>query len=126
MNSRTKAVDTKKHRSYKAPVFATLVLLMAGSAFAATTTGNGAVLPSGSRQVGEDRYRSPSNYADTLAFYGKQYKSNPRKTIVNQPGIRAVHIVNDGKGDWDGLNVYEFEGETRIYVVRRDVPKARK
>jgi hypothetical protein len=60
-----------------------------------------------------------------LTFYGKQYKTNPRKTIVNQPGIRAVHIVNDGKGDWDGLNVYEYEGETRIYVVPRDKPKAR-
>lgn len=85
----------------------------------------GAVLPNGSQQVGEDRYKSPSSYAGTLTWAGKQYKSNPRKPIVNQPGIRGVHIVNtSGKGEWEGLNIYELDGETRIYVVSKDPPKA--
>ena len=80
----------------------------------------GAVLPPGSQQVGEDRYKSPSNYKDTLTWLEKQYRSYPRKTIVNQPGIRGIHIVNEsGRGDWEGLNVYELEGETRIFVVSR-------
>jgi hypothetical protein len=83
----------------------------------------GAVLPSGSQQVGEDRYKSPSNYKDTLTWLDKQYRSNPRKTIVNQPGIRGIHIVNDsGKGEWEGLNVYELDGETRFFVVSRTAP----
>ena len=83
------------------------------------------LLPPGSTQVGENRFRSPLNYADTLNFYSKHFKNNPRKTIVNQPGIRAIHIVNDGKGDWEGLNVYEKEEETRIFVVPRDSPVRR-
>ena len=87
----------------------------------------GAVLPGGCQQVGEDRYKSPSNYVDTMTWFTGprgQYRSNPRKTIVNQPGIRGVHIVNDsGKGEWEGLNIYELDGETRIYVVSKDPPK---
>jgi len=82
----------------------------------------GAVLPNGSKQVGEDRYKSPSSWKDTLTWLDKRYKANPRKTIVNQPGIRGIHIVNEGKGEWDGINVYELEGETRFYIVSRDPP----
>jgi hypothetical protein len=119
VNSPKNALDTQKSRRYKGAVFATLALLMATPA-SAQMTEKGAILPSGSRQVGENRYRSPSNYAGTLTFYGRQYKTNPRKTIVNQPGIRAVHLVNDGKGDWEGLNIYELGGETRIFIVLRD------
>jgi hypothetical protein len=87
---------------------------------ASTVLYKGAILPSGSHEVGEDRFRSPSGYSETLAFYAKQYKTNPRKQIINQPGIRAVHIVNESRsGEWEGLNVYELDGETRIYVVAR-------
>ncbi len=106
-------------RRYIAALFST-ALLFGGAALAAPVTVKGAVLPGGSREVGENRFRSPMNYADTLTFYGKAYKSNPRKPIVNQPGLRGVHIVNDAKGEWDGLNVYEHNGETRIFVVPRD------
>jgi hypothetical protein len=120
VRSKKNLVDRLLRRGYKGARFATLMLLMAVPARAAPLTVKGAILPSGSRQVGENRYRSPSNYADTLTFYGRQYKTNPRKTIVNQPGIRAVHIVNDGKGDWEGLNIYELGGETRIFVVLRE------
>ena len=38
---------------------------------------------------------------------------------VNQPSIKAVHIANPEpkKGGWEGLNVYELKGETRVFVV---------
>ena len=123
---RTHLLDSPATHRYKAALFAAgAVLLWASIALAAKDlTVRGAILPAGSQQVGEDRFRSPSNYADTVQFYSKIYKTNPRKTIINQPGIRAVHIVNDSKGEWEGLNVYELEGETRIFVVFRDTPKA--
>lgn len=122
MNTFSKALDTLLGHRYKVRLFLTAALLsLAVPAVAREATYvKGAALPAGVQQVGEDRYRSPSSYADTLAFYAKAYKGSPRKTIINQPGIRAVHIVNDGKGDWEGLNVYELDGETRIFIVPRD------
>jgi hypothetical protein len=117
-------VDIGVCSRYKAALFFLGALLVAAPpALAGNLVVRGAVLPPGSQQVGEDRYKSPSNYADTLTFYSKLYKGNPRKPIVNQPGIRGVHLVNDGKGDWDGLNIYELEGETKIFVVPRDPVK---
>jgi hypothetical protein len=116
-----RAVDRGIDSRYKAALFALGSLLLAAPpAFAGNPVARGALLPPGSQQVGEDRYKSPSNYADTLTFYSKQYKGNPRKPIVNQPGIRGIHLVNDGRGDWEGLNIYELDGETKIFVVPRD------
>jgi hypothetical protein len=117
----TPVVDRGIRSRYKAALFALGTLLLAPlPAYAGNLVVRGAVLPPGSQQVGEDRYKSPSNYADTLTFYSKQYKGNPRKPIVNQPNIRGIHLVNDGRGDWEGLNIYELDGETKIYVVARD------
>ena len=86
----------------------------------------GALLPNGSQQVGEDRYKSPSNWKDTLTWIEKKYPRSTYtyKTIVNQPGIRGFHIVNgvDKKSEWDGINVYELDGETRFFIVSRDPP----
>lgn len=118
-------VDTRFGGRYKAALFFLWALLAVPTpARAGSATVKGVVLPPGSQQVGEDRFKSPSNYADTLTFYSKQYRNNPRKSIVNQPGIRAVHLVNDGKGAWEGLNIYELDGETKIFVVARDSPKS--
>jgi hypothetical protein len=121
VRSTGKPLDTQKSHGYKVRHFLTAaVLLTAFSAGAqAGMVVRGAVLPAGSVQIAEDRYKSPRNYVDTLSFYSKVYRDKPRKTIVNQPGIRAVHIVNDGSGDWEGLNVYELDGETRIFIVPR-------
>ena len=112
-----------QYRYMTALVFGVWLALAAPASAAGQLLVKGAVLPPGSLQVGEDRYKSPSNYKDTLTWLEKQYRSNPRKTIVNQPGIRGIHIVNDGRGEWEGLNVYELEGETRIFVVPREPPE---
>lgn len=120
--TRNTGVDTLFGGRYKAARFLMWALLAAPVTARAggATVVKGAVLPPGSQQVGEDRYKSPSSYADTLTFYSKQYRNNPRKSIVNQPGVRAIHLVNDGKGDWEGLNIYELDGETKIFVVARE------
>ena len=45
----------------------------------------------------------------------------PRRTIVNQPGVKAIHLTNpDGHGGWVGLNIYEANDEVRVYVVPPD------
>lgn len=80
----------------------------------------GAQLPDGARKVAEHRYRAATDYEGTLKYYKSVYpsSSHPRKTVVNQPGVKAVHIPNtSGKGAWAGLNIYEANDEVRIYVV---------
>ena len=94
--------------------------LVAATARADAPSDRGAILPNGAHQVGRDRYQSPSAYAETLKFYQKVYSVEhyPRKSIADLPGVRAVHLVNaSGRGDWEGLNIYELNGSTRIFVV---------
>jgi len=103
---------------YKAPLAALLLLLpLAGRAEKVA----GAILPDEVRKVGENRYRVDRTYEDTLRFYRSAYPSAryPRKTIASVPGVRATHIENPElrPGAWDGLNVYETRGETRIFVL---------
>lgn len=81
----------------------------------------GATLPDEARAVEPYRYRVDKSYEETLKFFKAVYPPGryPRKTIVNQPGVKAVHIANPEArpGGWDGLNVYELNGETRIFVL---------
>lgn len=81
----------------------------------------GAQLPDGARPIEPHRYRVERNYEETLKFFRSVYPPAryPRKQVANQPGIKAVHIDNpEAKpGGWDGLNVYELRGETRIFVL---------
>ena len=81
----------------------------------------GAVLPDGARPVAENRYRAERTYEETLRFYKSVYPPTryPTKTIASLPGVRAVHIDNPEArpGTWEGLNVYEAHGETRVFVL---------
>ncbi len=100
-----------------------LVVLFAAPLAWAETTELGALLPDGSHKVAEHRFRSPTDWEGTLKFYFKNYppKDFPRRNILNQPGIKAVHIVNpSGKSQWEGLNISEANEEVRIYVVPAD------
>jgi hypothetical protein len=81
----------------------------------------GALLPDEARLVEANRYRIDKPYDETLKFFRSVYPPAkfPRKAIANQPGLKAVHIENpEAKpGGWDGLNVYELRGETRVFVL---------
>lgn len=78
----------------------------------------GATLPEYARQVGEHRYKAPSDWEGTLKFYKKVYSPSTWRNVINQPGVKAIHIPNpSGKGEWLGLNIYEANEEVRIYVV---------
>jgi hypothetical protein len=97
------------------------------SASALAETDLGATLPDNARQVGEHRYKSPSDWEGTMKFYKKVYSPATYRNVINQPGVKAVHIPNpSGKGEWLGLNVYEANEEVRIYVVPSDSFSGRK
>lgn len=92
--------------------------LLAASALAETELG--AQLPDGARKVAEHRFKAPGDFAATLKYYRTVYPTSsfPRRNVVNQPGVKAIHISNtSGKGSWEGLNIYEANDEVRIYVV---------
>lgn len=100
-----------------------LALFAAASVALGAESELGATLPDSATKVGELRYRTTQSLEETMKFYKSVYPAAayPRKTIANQPGVKAVHISNPSKKGWEGLNIYQavYEGndEVRIYVV---------
>ncbi|RMG20362.1 MAG: hypothetical protein D6729_03040 [Deltaproteobacteria bacterium] len=89
----------------------------------------GATLPKWAKKIGEHRFRSPWDWHTTMRWVRKTYPNRveyPRIRIVNQPGIKAIHLKNARRhGDWEGMNIYELEGgEVRIYVLPRQASNA--
>ena len=72
------------------------------------------------------RYQSPRTYDETLRYYERLFRRTGGvrwRTIVNRPGIRAVHAQSlRQRTRWEGINIYELNGDVRIYVVPRDPP----
>lgn len=103
---------------YKAALAA---LLVAFPGFALAEKVAGAILPDEARRIGENRYQVDRKYEDLLKFFRSTYPpaKHPRRPIADQPGLKAVHIENpDARpGSWEGLNVYELKGETRVFVL---------
>ncbi|MDC0715064.1 hypothetical protein POL68_41840 [Stigmatella sp. ncwal1] len=113
-----RALDRMTRYFYKArPLWVAVVALSVTVAEAEVI--NGAQLPDGARKVGENRYRAPGDYEETLKYYRTVYPAGTfsRKAIVNQPGVKAVHIVNPSGKNFEGLNIYEANEEVRIYIV---------
>ncbi|WXH26569.1 hypothetical protein WA016_00478 [Myxococcus stipitatus] len=103
---------------YKArPLGAAMFALWVATAGAEVVSG--AQLPDGSQKVGENRYRAPRDFEATLDYYRSVYSTSsyPRRQIVNQPGVKAVHISNPSGKNFAGLNIYEANEEVRIYIV---------
>ncbi len=106
-----------RYKAALAAVFLSLPWLAA----AAEKVG-GATVPDESVKIGENRFRSSRSYEETLKFYRGVYGPRySRRPIADTPSVKAVHIENpDAKpGQWEGLNVYELKGETRIFVLVR-------
>lgn len=118
-------LDTTRQGFYKpAPRWAALLLALFASGAGAEVV-NGAQLPDGSQKVGENRYRAPQDWEETLKYYRSVYPtgSYPRRSVVNQPGVKAVHIVNPSGKNFEGLNIYEANDEVRIYIVPAEAPR---
>ena len=114
----TRALDSLKGLFYKPrPLGAAVVALWMSVASAEVVSG--AQLPDGSQKVGENRYRAPRDFEATLEYYRAVYSTSnyPRRQIVNQPGVKAVHITNPSGKNFAGLNIYEANDEVRIYIV---------
>ncbi len=99
---------------------ALVAFAFAGQAAAGAIVVHGVTMPAGSQQVGEDRYRVPLNFQEAERYftYHKGYKPHQ---IIHQPGIRAVNLENNAPGEWESMNIYEKDGEVRVYVLARAV-----
>ncbi|MHB8873802.1 MAG: hypothetical protein ACYC8T_08970 [Myxococcaceae bacterium] len=122
-------LDTPHSRPYKTrPLWLVGALLLASPAMAMEVEG-GARVPDSAQKVAERRYRTRQDFDETIdKFYKKEYPASayPRKSIVNQPGIKAIHIVNPSGKGWEGLNIYLANDEVRIYVVPGAETKSKK
>jgi hypothetical protein len=83
----------------------------------------GFTLPSGAVRVDDDRYRLPQNWEEGQRWYRSVYPPGkfPRRTLANQGGVRAIHLVNPKPDEeWQGVNFYEVgKGEVRVFVLAR-------
>lgn len=70
------------------------------------------------------RYQSARSYDDTLDYYERIFRRTGGvrwRSIINQPGIKAKNIESLRRTtDWEGINVYEKQGEVRIFVIARE------
>lgn len=83
----------------------------------------GVTLPAGAVRIDANRYRLPDGFETTSKWYARVYKPGeyPRRNIVNQPGIKAFHVVNSNKNDqWSGFNLYEWQGQVRLYILAKE------
>ncbi len=117
------SLDRSEGHLYKAPPLGRwrplLVAVGVWAGVAAAEVVNGVQLPDGAEKVGENRYRAPGDYEATLKYFKTVYPPGqyPRKTIVNQPGVKAIHISNPSGKKFEGLNIYEANDEVRIFVI---------
>jgi hypothetical protein len=106
---------------YKAALIAVSALLVGFPGAALAEKVAGAILPDGAVKVGDGRYEVPRSYEETLKFFRQVYGPGKfrRRPIADQPAVKAVHIENpDARpGQWEGLNVYELKGVTRVFVL---------
>jgi hypothetical protein len=105
--------------------FVLLAVLVAVPAAAEVVLG--AQLPSNARKVAELRYRLTEDWEGMEKYYRSVYpKANYSwKQIVNQPGIKALHITNPSGKGWEGLNIYQANDEIRVYVVPAEGTKTK-
>jgi hypothetical protein len=120
-------LDTPRWRSYIAgPVVGLVLLGFAGGANAGSY--KGVQLPDGATAVGVNRFRASEDYDGTLRYYRQVYPPGTYrwKAIVDQPGVKAEHIELERIKGVEGLNIYEANGEVRIFVVPAPEPPPKK
>jgi len=86
------------------------VLLAATAAVAAEGfKARGFILPDGAVKIDDDRYRLPQPWDEAVKFYRRAYPPGKytRRTLHSQTAVRAMHIENSEKGEWEGVNLYE-------------------
>jgi|GEM_PF-5941064 len=98
-------------------VFAAEEELLAGN------QSNGAPMIAGVRKIENNRYATTASYEDVIEFYKKTFKGNTHikmTRLIHFPALKAMHIANlssYSNNTWQGLNIYTFKQETRIFVI---------
>lgn len=121
---RTERLDRPRAVGLKARAVVAAILLAAAvpaPALAADSGAYGAQLPPGATRLEPGRFEAGMSWQATLKWFDKQYPKAkyPRIEIVNRPGLRAVHLQNSAAGEWEGLNLYEYKGRVKIFVLER-------
>jgi hypothetical protein len=104
------------------PAFVLLAATQGASA-AESTNVHGVVLPGDAQKVGENRYRTSEDWDGLIKKFFKTVYPEPqfpRKSIMNQPGIKALHIAFPSSRTWEGINIYQANDEIRIFLVPAD------
>jgi hypothetical protein len=112
-------IDSARTALYKSPLSWAAALLLLAPATARSESIHGAQLPDGAQKVGENRYRAKEDFDGVVKYYRSVYPpaAYPRKSIVNRPEVKAVHITNPSMKNFEGLNIYVANDEVRIYVI---------
>ncbi len=109
-------------------IAALAAVFVAAPALALAERVAGAQLPDDATAVEPHRYRVERSYEETLKYYKAVYPPAryPRRPIANQPGVKAVHIGNPEArpGGWEGLNVYDIQGTTKVFILVKQPGKA--
>jgi len=100
----------------------TLALVLAGPLLAAGEgfKARGFILPDGAVKIDDDRYRLPGPWDESVKFYRRAYPPGkyPRRTLHSQTAVRAMHIENPDRSEWEGVNLYEAaRGEVRVFIL---------
>ncbi len=85
---------------------------------------HGAFVLDESVKVEEGRYRSRKSWDKTLRFFRSVYRNKPGvvwRTVATPAKVKAIYLENTNFGQgWEGINIYEAQGKTFIYVVKSD------
>lgn len=107
---------------------ATLSTALIAPAWAATV--HGAAVIEGAVKVDEDRFKSPQDWDKTIRFFRSVYGRQPGivwRSIASTPKVKAIHIANTRRGQsWEGINIYQTEGEVFIFVIKADTDSKEK
>lgn len=118
-HAQVRRLDTPGGRFYKRALLGAWLAGWAWAGVAAADVVSGAQLPDSAEKVGENRYRVREDYETVVKYYRTVYSTSafPRRTIVNQPGVKAFHITNLSGKNFEGLNIYQANDEVRIYII---------
>ena len=89
---------------------------------------HGVALYPWSKQIEENRFRSPGNWELTYRHFKKRFKGLDwvqYEEIANLPNVRAVHISSSNpKTGWEFINLYRVGGEVRYFIYPRQKAEA--
>jgi len=101
----------------------------AGTEAARIETYKGVPLPEKMHSIGAGRFRTSRSYEEVARHFRRTYRGRSDARILRLPsvsGVYGIHVQSmDDATPWEGVNVYELRGETRVTILARDSEKER-